>query len=117
MRLISVCCAIGFLITTWACTGSSPAAPIVPVIPACQANNTGTLTVGNTSRSTAQRIVLNGATLTTLGAGATSSPQTLAAGVPYTLEFYIANTTSYACSISLVTVPQCSGITRTCAFP
>jgi hypothetical protein len=117
MRLLTVCCAIGFQMAVSACTGSSPTAPVTPAIPSCQANNTGTLTVGNTSRGTAQRIVLNGATIATLGAGSTTTAQTLAAGVPYTLEFYIANTNSYACTSSLVTVPQCSGLTRTCAFP
>ena len=117
MLMFKRVCVVLLATVASACTGSNTAPTPPPPAPTCQTNNTGTLTVGNTSRGTAQRIVLDGATIATLGPGSTSSPQTLAAGATYTLEFFIANTNNYACTASLVTVAQCSGITRSCAFP
>src|SRR5450759_4481584 len=100
-------CLVLLLVSTSACGGS-------PFAPTCETNNTGTFIASNTSRGTAQRIALNDATIATLGPGSTTPPQTLAAGVPYTLEFFVANTNTYACALSLVTMAQCAGTTRSC---
>jgi len=118
VSMIKLLGVFGVCVTLAAITACGSSDPVAPApIPACRANNTGSLTVGNTSRGTAQRVVLDGATIATLGPGTSAAPQTLSAGATYTLEFYIANTNSYACTASLVTVAQCSATTRTCAFP
>ena len=103
-------CVVLLVMLASACGGN-------PLASDCETNNTGTFIASNTSRGTAQRIALNGATIATLGPGSSTPPQTVAAGVPYTLEFFVANTNTYACSASLVTMAQCAGTTRSCAFP
>lgn len=91
--------------------------PVAPEpVPACERNNTGTLTVGNRSLGTTYTIVINGSSVATLSPGSSSQPFTLAAGVPHVLDFFVANTTRLACSTSLVTLAQCSNTGRTCAF-
>jgi hypothetical protein len=116
MRFLKIGVVVVCVMAVSACVGS-PTSPVTPPVPSCQANNTGTLVVSNTSRGTAQRIVLDGSTVATLGPGSSTSGQTLAAGATYTLEFFVANTNNYACSASLVTVAQCTTTTRSCAFP
>jgi hypothetical protein len=97
-----------------ACGGDSPSptAPTPP--PACQANNTGTLILGNRSQRT-YTVSLNGATIATLGPGQDTSPQTLAAGVAHAVRFIYSNTTLLACTPSAPILAQCMTTTHTCA--
>jgi hypothetical protein len=106
-------------VVTTACGGSSAApTPVVPavVVPACQSNNTATMTLGNTSLNSTYTVSWDGSTRVTLGPGQTSPVYTEAASVPHTLTFRFSNSTQLACSSSTPTLAQCSSNTFTCKF-
>ena len=93
-----------------ACGGkSTPVAPTpMPApIPACQANNTGTLTFRNAGSKTVD-IILNGAKAETINAGETSSQRTVTCnGAQYLVDVIITNTTTHPCQTLLMTPIQC----------
>ena len=106
-------------IITTSCGGSSAApTPVVPsvVVPACQTNNTATVTLGNTSVNSTYTVSWDGSTRVTLGPGQSSPVYTEAAGVPHTLTFRFSNSSLLACSTSSPTLAQCSSNTYTCKF-
>jgi hypothetical protein len=82
---------------------------------ACQANDTANVAFGNRSTSTTQDVVWDGFAVGTLIPGQTSTPPlTVAAGVPHTLIFRIANTSTIACAYLTVVPAQCSTPVYTC---
>jgi hypothetical protein len=95
------------------CGGSSPTAPPTPAaappppIPACQANNTGTLSVRNDFwRLEPIDITLNGVSVARLLPYGQTWSATVPAGVPQTLRTF-RSSTGAAISTSSPTVAQC----------
>ena len=93
--------AIVFAFFATAACSKSPAAPTVqptPIpMPACQANQTATVTFKNTARSSTHTVLLDGVTVATLAPGQESARLTAAASVAHTVEFRVTNTTRLAC--------------------
>lgn len=98
---------------------SAPLAPTVvaPVIPACQSNNTASVTFGNRSTTTTQDVLWDNLKVATLAPGQNSTAITAAAGVAHQLRVQITNTTILACTISTPIPVQCAFPVYTCAFP
>lgn len=101
--------------------GSSPVPTVptvvAPPIPACQANNTASITFGNRSAGTTQTVFWDGLGVATLTPGQNSGAITAAAGVAHRLETRITNSSLLACAISNPVPAQCSAPLYTCAFP
>lgn len=112
-RILSV---FGVLTMCVACGSDTPTTP-APVIPACQSNNTASVTFGNRSAATTQDVVWDGNRTATITPGQNSTPITVAAGVAHNLQFRITNTTLAACAASSPIPVQCSTPVYTCAFP
>ncbi len=89
----------------------------VPVVPACQTNNTASVSFGNTSRATTQDIPWDNLKVFTLAPGQTSGQLTAAAGVAHILRVQITNTTTLACTVSNPIPARCETPVYTCAFP
>ena len=107
------------VVVTTACAGGSDApTPLVPavVVPACQSNNTASVTFGNTSLNSTYTVLWDGSTRVTLGPGQSSPVYTEAASVTHTLTFRFSNSTALACSTSTPTLAQCTSSTFTCKF-
>jgi hypothetical protein len=88
--------------------------------PACQTNNTATVSFGNRSATTAHDVIWDFFVLFTLTPGQTSDPITVVAGVPHTLSVHIANSTDFddiACNTSRPILSQCERRTITCSRP
>lgn len=102
-----------------ACGGNSTPVPTTPtpVIPACQANNTASVSFGNRSANTTQDIFWDGLRVATITPGQNSNPITAAAGVAHNMQFRITNTTLLACAVSAPIPVQCDTPLYTCAFP
>lgn len=83
----------------------------------CQINNTATVTIENRSATTSQTIVWDGVNLFTLTPGQVAAAMTVAAGVPHTLAFRVANTAVNACNQSAPVLAQCSRQTIFCTGP
>lgn len=107
------------IVVLTACSGSkSPVAPapIVPVVPECQAHNTATITFGNQSINSTYTIAWDGTIVATLGPGQYSKVFTEAAGVAHLMQFKYSNSNLNACSSSTPTLVQCSTNSYSCKF-
>ncbi len=110
--------AVAFLLISSACgSTNSSSTPTAPSAPACQVNNTATVSFENRSTSnTTYSVVWDGSTKTTLAPSVKSDAYTVAAGVQHTLVFRIANSANNACSPSTPTLAQCSSQTYWCTY-
>jgi hypothetical protein len=111
------CLLLSTVLVAVACGGNSPAEPTPPPAPACETNNTSSVSFGNRSAATTQTIRWDGLTVATLAPGQNSNPMTVAAGVAHQLEVLIANTNFYACVPSSPIPARCATPVYTCAFP
>lgn len=91
--------------------------PIAPSVPACQTNNTASVSFGNRSANTTQDIFWDGLKTATLAPGQTSAGLTSAAGTAHQLVFRITNTSTLACVTSNPVPIRCDVPVYTCAFP
>jgi hypothetical protein len=97
-----------------ACSGSSPAAPTPPPVPACQANNTADLTLENGSpNSFTFDVLIDNISRGTMAPGGHVGPLTLSAGIDHVIVSRITNTTVVGCS-SNTSFAACSTQTLTC---
>jgi hypothetical protein len=86
--------------------------------PACQSNNTAWVTFGNRSTTTAQDVIWDGVrTASGIQPGQNSPEFSVAAGVPHTLLFRVANSTRSACSQGSPVIAQCERRLLTCTGP
>lgn len=89
----------------------SPAAPT----PACQANNTATVTFSNTSTSTVQEVVWDGIRVATLQPGQSTDRMNAAANVAHSMIFRdTLNRANRGCTLATPILAQCSDRTFTC---
>jgi hypothetical protein len=116
-RTLPVC---ALMLLTFACAAKETPAPAptpTPVVPACQKNNTATITFENRSTSNATYTVLwDGSTWTTLAPTVKSQEYTVAASIQHTLVFRVSNTGSNACTPSTPTLAQCSSSSYWCSY-
>lgn len=100
------------------CGSSSPAiAPTpIPVVPTCQAQNTGTVFFQN--RSTANLtydVIWDGSKLTTITPGSDSQVYTFAANITHSLRFQFTNTAILACNASTPVLTTCGATFYGCS--
>ena len=93
-------------VLTVGCSNSTPVAP--SVVPACQANNTGTVYFENRSNSATYDIVWDGAKMFTVAPRASSAPMTVSAGVAHALRFELTNLGILACAAGTPIVARCA---------
>jgi hypothetical protein len=95
-------------------TAPSPPPPPPPApIPACQANNTGTLTFRNQSATVTYDAFLNNVRVGTIAPGQNSAPQNVSAGVAQHMVWRVTNTSTTACTADPI-VPRCEAQTIYC---
>jgi hypothetical protein len=99
------------------CSKDEPSTPLAPSVPACQANNTATVSFRNRSSGTTYTVQWDGATITTLAPGQDSQVITAAAGVQHTVRFFIANTNLLACNAAFPVLAACSDVFYSCNLP
>ncbi len=108
---------ISMLLSVACESSSTPTEPTTPSVPACQTNNTATITFENRSATnTTYAVVWDGSTLTTLAPTVKSQSYTVAAGIQHTLWFKIANSGSGACTPSTPTLAQCTSNNYWCTY-
>lgn len=83
--------------------------------PACQTGNTADVAFRNDSASKVYQVRWDGLPIGTLNPGRTGLNRTVSAGIPHTLTFRIANTTTDACAPSNPIPAQCTSTTFSCA--
>ncbi len=114
-------CAIALLALSVSCdgNGAAPTAPtsaalLQPTVPACQTNNTGTITFGNRSATnTTFDVIWDNARIATVLPGQNSQGFTVAAG-QHNAAFLIANTDTLACVPGTPVIAQCQSSALTC---
>lgn len=102
--------ALVLVVLSASCGGkeSAPAAPTPTPVPACQTNNTATVTFENRFTTGTFDVIWDGAKLLTLSAGMKSQAITVAAGVGHSLVFQWTNTNTWACVPGTPVPGQCS---------
>jgi hypothetical protein len=91
-----------------ACTGATPRRDPTPP-PACQTNNTATVSFSNKSNShSTYTVVWDGVALASVAPGQSSVSCTESAGVAHTLQFKFSNSNAAACNVSAPTLAQCT---------
>lgn len=95
------------------CSGDS--SPTAPSVPACEANNTATMTFTNLSASNRSYVIaVDGVRLGNLAPGQTSPPQTFAAGVQHSVFWLFASNDKIACT-GFPILAQCSSASYSCS--
>ena len=107
MRVLTAALVLAVLGTACGGDDKSPAAPTPPPAPACQTNNTATVTFENRFTSGTIDVIWDGGKTLTLSAGQKSQPMTVAAGVAHTLGFQWTNTSAWACTPGSPVLTQC----------
>jgi hypothetical protein len=102
-----------------ACGGTTPATPtpVVPVVAACQANNTADIKFENRSNiNRTYDVVWDGSNLMVLAPGTISAAKTVSANVAHRLDFKYTNTSTLACATATPNLTTCSSQTYWCTF-
>jgi ABC-type Fe3+-hydroxamate transport system substrate-binding protein len=90
--------------------------PTTPSTPACERNNTATITLQNRNASNlTYDVYVDAGRVAVLAPGQDSSPQTVAAGVQHSVIWYYTNTSLQACFVNPIPV-RCSTQAYFCSF-
>src|SRR5690349_12999836 len=86
------------------------------VLPDCEVQNTAQVYfINNSSTGKTYDILWDGVNVATISPGQESSTITTTAGIPHSMTFRVAGTTTLACSTSNPSIPQCKKMSYSCS--